>query len=85
MACCGGGDMMGWAWLWGGLWLLLIAGGIALIVWAIGRGGRRGHAGPERPEADRALVVLRERFARGEIGEAEYRARRGVLDDAGAG
>ncbi len=73
------GDMMGWMWLGGLVWLLLIAGGIALVVWAIAR-GTRGSSPSSREADDRAFAVLRERFARGEIDEAEYRERRRALD-----
>lgn len=39
----------------------------------------------EVPPADRALGVLRERFARGELDEAEFRAMARVLDDTPGG
>lgn len=64
---------MGWAWF--GLmhlawWLVLIVGAV-LAVRALlgGRWGRR----------DSALEILRERYARGEIDEAEYEQRRKLL------
>lgn len=70
--------MMGWWWLGGLLWFILIAGGIALVVWAIARG-----TGSSRQvqygDGDRALATLRERFACGEIDEGEYQQRRRVL------
>ena len=49
---------------WGGL--------IALVIWAVNRftGG-----GP----SDRALAILNERFARGEIDQQEYEKRKAVL------
>jgi len=47
-------------------WLLLIAGAAAVFRWVF-----RGHAGPHRDE-DRAISVLRERYARGEIDQSEY-------------
>ena len=76
---CDGDMMMGGMMLGGLLWFLLIAGGIALIVWVIARGAGSGtRSGPR--DDDRARSTLRERFARGEIDEAEYRQRRQALD-----
>jgi len=72
-----GADMMGWGggWGWFGfihmvLWWFLIILGIAVLAkWLIGAsGGTRG-------EGDRALSILRERYARGEIDKAEFEAR----------
>ena len=64
------GDM-GWGsgWSWFGLthtllWWVLLALGIAVLAkWLFGGGDRSG---------DRALDVLKERYARGEIGREEY-------------
>ena len=55
--------------------LLLLAfwgGVIALIIWGIGRLSR-----PNQP--DRALTILNERFARGEIDQQEYEKRKAAL------
>lgn len=68
------GDM-GWGsgWGWFGLthmllwWVLLILGIAVLAKWLIG-GGRKSD--------DRALDVLKERYARGEIGKDEYEQKR---------
>jgi putative membrane protein len=75
-----GADMMGWGggwgWSWFGIvhmvlwWFLIILGIVVLAKWLFGGGGSR--AGGE----DRALAILRERFARGEIDKAEFDARR---------
>jgi putative membrane protein len=79
MMGCNGDMMGGWMWFGSLLWFALIAGGIALIVWVIARGAASGtRTAP--PADDRALSTLRERFARGEIDEAEYRQRRQTLD-----
>jgi len=68
--CCGGmGWMMAGAWLFG---ILLIGLLVGLVVYALS--GRRGIS----PSAD-AMSVLRERYARGEIDQAEYDQRARVL------
>ena len=75
----GGGMAIGWiVWLlivvlfWG----LVIAAIVLGIRWLI-RADRRGsHEGPATPDA---LEILRQRYARGEIDEAEYERRRAVL------
>ncbi len=74
--CCGGA-MGFWMVLGVLIWFLLIAGGIWLLVWAF----RRRTTTPPANSApeDNAMTLLRERFARGEIEEAEYRERRHLL------
>jgi len=75
----GGG--MGLWWLLGVLivvlfWGLVIAAIVLAIRWLI-RADRRGsHEGPATPDA---LEILRQRYARGEIDEAEYERRRAIL------
>jgi len=80
------GNMMGWGgyggygagWgvfgvvhmlLW---WVLIILGIVVLVRWLVG--GRHGASRP--PSEDRALAILRERYARGEIDKSEYEARK---------
>ncbi len=79
----GDGHMLGWMWLWGLLWFAVVAGGIALVIWALSRGLSGGRCA-SGPAPDRALEALRERFARGEIDEADYLARRRVLLSEGS-
>jgi putative membrane protein len=82
---------MGWG---AGGWLIAIGvvavviGLILLVVWAVGRssggtagGGTTSGSGfrPTDAGTDQALAILRERFARGEITEAEYEHARQVL------
>lgn len=68
-----GGWGMGWAWfglLHPAWWLLLIVGAVLAVRTLFGgRAGRR----------DSALDILRERYARGEIDEAEYEQRKKLL------
>lgn len=76
-----GGDMMGWGggWGWGFLglihmvlwWFLIILGIVVLAKWLFSGGGSGRPAGQ-----DRALAILRERFARGEIDKTEFEARK---------
>ena len=66
----------GWGW-WGGLhllWWLLVLGAVALV-FRLGPRRRDAEAG----RTDRALAILRERYARGEIDEDEYAQRLQVL------
>ena len=51
---------------------------IALVVWAI-----RGSGHPSEPK-EHARLILEERFARGEIDEAEFRARMDALSKTGS-
>ncbi len=67
-----GGCMAGMGVLWLALTLALLAGMTAAIIYLVRKGGRT--AGE-----DRALALLRERFARGEIDRAEYEERRNTL------
>ncbi len=60
----------GW---FGMLWMLVVlAGIILLVVWAV-----RQMSGPgARPGRSRAIEILEERYARGEIDREEFEARR---------
>ncbi len=60
--------------LWVGVVGLTIYGALVLIGRVRGRSG-----GPTLSADDRAVATLRDRFARGEIDEAEYRRLRYVL------
>ncbi|WP_041377000.1 SHOCT domain-containing protein [Polaromonas naphthalenivorans] len=75
--------MMEWGGNWGsdwdlfGLmhllwWVVVLLAVIALLRWAVGRDAR----GLRTPEKDRALDILRERYARGEIEQAEFEQRK---------
>ena len=56
------------------VWALIIAGLVLGIRWLLTQG--------RQPAPDRALAVLRERYARGEIGKEEFEARRKDLGAA---
>jgi putative membrane protein len=77
----GGGPGFGWWFIFPLLWFLLFAS----IVFLVARGARRrwqsgGAYGPPWARGNQtAISVLGERYARGEIDEAEYRARLEVL------
>ena len=65
---------MGFVWIWP---VLLVVGTVALV-WGVWRATT---AGGEASGHERAQEILRERFARGEITEQEYRERMRVLDE----
>jgi len=72
-----GGDIMGWGggwgWSWFGLihmvlwWILIVLGIVVLAKWLFS-GSLAGRASP----GQRALEILAERYARGEIDKKEY-------------
>lgn len=73
--------MMGWGGGWAGgsmfgiahllWWGLLIVGIVLVARWLIGGTGL-----PGRSPEDRALAILKERYARGEIDKAEFDTRK---------
>jgi putative membrane protein len=63
-----------------GFWMLLFwAGVILLVIWGV-RAASSGGGGDRRSEPDRALRILEERFARGEIDRAEFEERKAALE-----
>lgn len=80
----------GWAGGWGLLWMIgwllvlgLVVAGAALVVrrTALGGGTAASTDSPAETDTDRALATLRERYARGEIDEEEFRQRRELLQE----
>lgn len=62
--------------------LLVVAGIVLLIWWAVRQGSFGRHDVPYQgvqPPSDKALELLNERFARGEIDKAEYEERKQAL------
>lgn len=65
------------AW-WMGLTMILFwAGVIAVAIWAVRAADRRSSGDPS---GRRALEVLEERYARGEIDDEEFERRRAMLE-----
>ena len=64
------------------LWILIIVAIALLVPWLRGQGtGSRPSAGDDHP--NRALKILEERYARGEIDRDEFEQRRRDLEDTG--
>ncbi len=74
----------GWGWMWMGLMMILLWGGLIVLVVMLLRGGGIGggkdQTGTSASESD-ATEILRARFAPGEITEDEYRKNLSVLDE----
>jgi putative membrane protein len=71
--------MMDGAWgmtLGGWVWMVVWIGALLVMVWLLVAGGHR-------VERDDPLDILRARYARGEINDAEFRHARDLLDDPG--
>lgn len=67
----------GWLWMIGGL--VLLVGIVVLVVWAIGGYNRAADRRTDPSSATDSLGILRERFARGEITEAEFEQAKRIL------
>ena len=66
----------GFGWLWMALWwVLIIAGIVALVRWLSVR-----RAEDEKPAANSALDLLKERYARGELDHDTYEKMRRDLE-----
>ena len=72
------GGLGGWVMMLGGLVLLVAI--VLLVVWGVSTASRPGQGAASHDAApDRALAILRERFARGELSEAKYEQARRTL------
>ena len=70
------GNWGGFGWWWMALWwVLIIAGIVALVRWFSTR------APEEEKPPSRALEVLKERYARGELDREGYEKKRRDLED----
>ncbi|NKE70243.1 SHOCT domain-containing protein [Candidatus Manganitrophus noduliformans] len=63
-----GSGMMAWMLLWGLVGLALLVLLIAGIVWVV----RWGFSSTQARSSERAIELLKERYARGEISKEEY-------------
>jgi len=70
--------MDGWGWVMMAIVLLLVVGVVAALVYALVRGSRDASSHSTRHDPS-PLDVLDHRFARGEIDEDDYKARRALL------
>ena len=80
-----GPDMMGgWGMGWfGGIfmivfWILILVGLVFAIRWLVQATGKKGDSGPR---GSRAMEILKERYARGEIDKAQFEAMKRDLAD----
>jgi len=67
-----GWEMNPWGWAWMGIWILALV----VMVWLITR------SPDSHPHKDDPLEILRARFARGEISQAEFEQACHVLEPA---
>lgn len=80
------GHMMGWGWSGFGMismvlwWVVLLLAVVVLARWLLGERRDAAKTGDARAGGDDSLRILRERFARGEIDEADFERRRSILD-----
>ena len=72
------GYMFGMGWIW----ILLLAAIIAVIAFALRSGSREVGGASTTPAGKTPEQVLRDRFARGEIDEREYRSRLKILEES---
>ncbi len=73
-----GPSMMGgwnWAWLMPVFWIVVMG----LVIWVVVSAVNRSSPASSAKSSDTALEILRQRYARGEINQEEYEAKRKAL------
>lgn len=72
---------MGWMWTWTILSVVIALATLAGVIYLaiVAARGERRQARAPREESATAGAILDERYAKGEIGEDEFRARRAIL------
>ena len=70
----GYGNMMGGlgGWLFGLFGLVILAGIVLLVVWAVRSMGGSGHHHPVSPHGEDACAIAKLRYAKGEITKDQY-------------
>lgn len=75
----GYGHMMGgYGGMFGGVFMLVVWGGIIALIVLVARWLWQAQNGPGRTES---VEILRQRFAKGEIDEEEFQRRKAALED----
>lgn len=77
----GDGHMVGMHWGWWIFWITAAAFLVWLVARTTGSGGTGSGAAPPPPPRQSPEEVLRERFAKGEITEEEFRERLRVIQE----
>ncbi len=72
-----GWEMTGWGWAWMSVWMITGIVVIAVLIALVARGSSSQLRHSTNQEA---FEILRQRFAKGEIDEAEYERRRTLLE-----
>lgn len=71
-----GSNMNGWDWAWMSFMMIIGTAAVVFVVFALVRGLQSGAPTQQLVEP---LDILAQRFARGEIDDAEYKRRRDAL------
>jgi len=78
----GGGQWGGFGMVMGPIFMILIVVGIiAAVIYLMRQFGGNGLDGSGRVAGDRAMVLLKERYAKGEIDSKEFEERKKLLAD----
>lgn len=74
------GSFRWWGGLMMGLWFLIVIGAVVLFLALFRSGSGHGNGDGHDAGSSRALEILRERYARGEIDDEEFEQKRRVLE-----